>query len=165
MYRCLAAIAKSALHYLFYCNCLKSIMLYDCLFLLFLLLLCRSFFGISGNLEQKNILKTIKHRIQFSICSYRRKFFWSSLLLNILWSEGEFPRDYLINVATCLFHIIKKDSSGPKLVWRTNNHCCNILLSTSFCFLQLNQQKRVRMLANNNAFILIMVSLHIISKL
>ena len=47
-----------------YWVCLKSITLYNCLFLL--LLLHRSFLGISGNWEQKRILHTIGQLIQFS---------------------------------------------------------------------------------------------------
>ena len=46
----------------------------------FHLLQLRNFFGISENSEQKNILQTI-----------------------FVLVEGEFPRDYLTNTATCLF--------------------------------------------------------------
>ena len=33
---------------------------------------------------------------------------------------------------------------------RTNSTCCSVLLCTSFCFLQVNQQKHVGMLSTNN---------------
>ena len=32
---------------------------------------------------------------------------------------------------------------------RTNNLCCSVLLWTSFCFLQVNQQKRVGLVSTN----------------
>ena len=42
------------------------------------------FSRISGNLEQKNVLETIEHLIQFNKrnCYNKRKFFWSTLSLN-----------------------------------------------------------------------------------
>ena len=33
---------------------------------------------------------------------------------------------------------------------RTNSRCCSVLLKTSFCFLQVNQQKHVGMVSTNN---------------
>ena len=33
---------------------------------------------------------------------------------------------------------------------RTNSPCCNVLLWSSFCFLQVNQQKRIGMVNTNN---------------
>ena len=52
--------------------------------LLHLLLVIQGFSRISGNLEQKNVLETIEHLIQFNKrnCYNKRKFFWSTLSLN-----------------------------------------------------------------------------------
>ena len=44
------------------------------------------FSGISENLEEKNVLRTIKQLIRLDICCSERTFFWSILFLN------KFPR-------------------------------------------------------------------------
>ena len=91
------------------CHCIysKSIARYDCLFLLLLLLLLRrNFSRVLENWEQKNISQTIRYTNQLFVAIKGNFsglfFFWTGR------SEGEFPRDYLINPATCL-QIIKTD--------------------------------------------------------
>ena len=77
------------------------------------------------------------------IWCYERKSFSTSLFC--FWkrgSKGEFPKDNLVNVATCLYAYIKIDiQQWTKTCrkWhddiRTKSPCCNSLLWTSFLFL------------------------------
>ena len=69
-------------------------------------------------------------------------FFWASR------GERGLPRDYLINVATYLF--VKTCLRWHDVV-RTNSPGCNILVSTSSCFLRFNQQECVEVVPTDNS--------------
>ena len=124
-----------------------------CTALRLLLLLLQNFSGISGNSEQKKYFTDhwAAHTIQLFVaikgnfCNLL--FFWISR------SDTEFPRDYLINVATCLFachEMFICICTSWHYDIKTNSPCFNILHWTSFWFLQVNQQKRVWMVSTNN---------------
>ena len=59
--------------------------------------------GILGKSEQKIVLQTIEQLIQFIYLFLQKESFSGLLFFRVSWSEGEFPGDYWINVATCLF--------------------------------------------------------------
>ena len=88
--------------------------LWNCHFLL----LGRHLFGIWGNSEHKIILQNFKQLIQFSCFLLKKRnvtglfFFWTGH------SVGEFPRDYLINVATCLFSCHQNSNNQQKRIVR-----------------------------------------------
>ena len=71
-------------------------------FATFFQLLLHNFWGISGNSEQKHFTDhqtTNKSHIYVAIKGNFASLFFSWLSR----SKGEFPRDYLINIATCFF--------------------------------------------------------------
>ena len=59
--------------------------------------------GILGNSEQKSVLQAIEQLIQFSYLFLQKRNFSGLLFFRVSWSELEFPGDYWINIATCLF--------------------------------------------------------------
>ena len=89
-----------------YCVCLKSRTLRNCISSSSFL---HQFSGIAiifnGEFGEKIYFTAhwTANTIQFSYCCHQRKFFLVHYFSESVASEGELPRDYLINAATCLF--------------------------------------------------------------
>ena len=101
-----------------FCASLKKITLYDCLFLFF--------FFVASLRWIKGIFYRPSYSWYNSVCSYKRKFFWSILFR----CEGEFLTDYFINVPPVYLHTITL--SG----WQKPVN-------------MINQKKHVRMISTN----------------
>ena len=106
-----------------------------------------------GEHGAKNLLQTIEQLIQFSYLLLWRKISWSILLNKALWRG--IPQRLLDKFNhLCIYISLKQTLSSGETTRhngvRTNSLCRNILLLTSFCFLQVNQQKRITMISTSN---------------
>ena len=89
------------IHRSFFCVCLKGIALHNCFYSFSFL---HHFSGITQKYNgQKIFYRHCDRWYNSVIYFYKRKFSGPFFFLNTNCSKGEFPRDFLINVATCLF--------------------------------------------------------------
>ena len=107
------------------------------------LLLLHNFSRISRNSEQKIFCWLLDSYNQPFVAIKENSsglcFFWT------IPSKGEFPRYYLINVATCLFCILLKQklSNGQNRDIRTNSPYSNVFFGQVFVFWRLINKKPI----------------------